>query len=108
MKVFNYSEARQNFSTLLNAALKEEVIITRKDGSKFKLISLHKNEKKTENEQSSHTQLTQTCINGNELLVMRNVFLPWSRNFSKNVTSLGDGSRNLLISRLIASCSMPP
>ena len=40
MRVFNYSEARQNFSTLLNTASKEEVIITRKDGSKFKLISL--------------------------------------------------------------------
>ena len=46
MKVFNYSEARQNFATLLNTALKEEVIIARKDGSKFKLISLHQNEKK--------------------------------------------------------------
>ncbi|MDR3144804.1 MAG: type II toxin-antitoxin system Phd/YefM family antitoxin, partial [Treponema sp.] len=36
MKVYNYSEARQNFSTVLNTALKEEVIITRRDGSKFK------------------------------------------------------------------------
>ena len=41
MKVFNYSEARQNFSTVLNTAIKEDVIITRKDGSKFKLIPLH-------------------------------------------------------------------
>ena len=45
MKVFNYSEARQNFATLLNTALKEEVIITRKDGGEFKLISLQQNEK---------------------------------------------------------------
>ena len=42
MRVYNYSEARQNFATVLNTALKEEVIITRKDRSKFKLISLNK------------------------------------------------------------------
>ena len=46
MKVYNYSEARQNFSTVLNTALKEEVIITRKDGSKFKLISVNEKKKK--------------------------------------------------------------
>jgi len=45
MKVYNYSEARQNFATVLNTALKEEVIIARKDGSRFKLVSL-KNENK--------------------------------------------------------------
>jgi hypothetical protein len=44
MKIYNYSEARQNFTTVLNTALKEDVIIARKDGSKFKIISL--NEKK--------------------------------------------------------------
>jgi hypothetical protein len=38
MKIYNYSQARQNFSLLLNTALKEEVIITRKDGSKFKIV----------------------------------------------------------------------
>jgi antitoxin (DNA-binding transcriptional repressor) of toxin-antitoxin stability system len=47
MKVYNYSEARQNFSTVLNTALKEEVIIARKDGSKFKLIPIRENSKKT-------------------------------------------------------------
>jgi len=47
MKVYNYSEARQNFSTVLNTALKEEVIIARKDGSKFKLTHIHENQKKT-------------------------------------------------------------
>jgi prevent-host-death family protein len=46
MKVYNYSEARQNFSTVLNTALEEEVIISRKDGRKFKLIAL-KDSKKT-------------------------------------------------------------
>lgn len=47
MKVYNYSEARQNFALILNTALKEEVIITRKDGSKFKLISITENESKS-------------------------------------------------------------
>jgi prevent-host-death family protein len=46
MRIYNYSEARQNFSTVLNTALKEEVIITRKDGSKFKLVSINENRKK--------------------------------------------------------------
>jgi len=46
MKVYNYSEARQNFATVLNTALKEEVIITRRDGNKFKLVSINENRKK--------------------------------------------------------------
>jgi PHD/YefM family antitoxin component YafN of YafNO toxin-antitoxin module len=46
MRIYNYSEARQNFSTVLNTALKEDVIITRKDGSKFKIISMNENTKK--------------------------------------------------------------
>jgi PHD/YefM family antitoxin component YafN of YafNO toxin-antitoxin module len=40
MKLYNYSEARQNFTSVLNTALREEVIITRKDGSKFKILSI--------------------------------------------------------------------
>jgi prevent-host-death family protein len=43
MRVYNYSEARQNFTAVLNAALKEEVIITRKDGSSFKIIPIERN-----------------------------------------------------------------
>jgi len=39
MKVFTYSEARQNLSKLLNIAQKEEVEIRRRDGSAFSLIS---------------------------------------------------------------------
>ncbi|AEF85157.1 hypothetical protein TREPR_0124 [Treponema primitia ZAS-2] len=31
--------------TVLNTALKEEVFITRKDGSKFKIISVNKKDK---------------------------------------------------------------
>jgi antitoxin (DNA-binding transcriptional repressor) of toxin-antitoxin stability system len=46
MKVYNSSEARQNFAGVLNTALKEEVIIARKDGSKFKLTSISENKKK--------------------------------------------------------------
>jgi len=46
MKVYNDSEARQNFSTVLNTALKEEVIIARRDGSKFRLISINDKSKK--------------------------------------------------------------
>lgn len=40
MRVFNYSEARQQFATILNLAAEEEVIITRKDGSRFKIVPL--------------------------------------------------------------------
>ena len=46
MKVYNYSKARQSFSKVLNNALTEEVIITRKDGSKFKLTSIPDTAKK--------------------------------------------------------------
>ena len=46
MRVYNYSEARQNFTTVLNTALKEEVIITRKDGSRFKIVPIDRDKKK--------------------------------------------------------------
>ncbi|MCL2878790.1 MAG: type II toxin-antitoxin system Phd/YefM family antitoxin [Treponema sp.] len=46
MRVYNYSEARQKFTTVLNTALKEEVIIRRKDGSKFKIIPLAETKKR--------------------------------------------------------------
>lgn len=39
MKVFTYSEARQNLSKLLCMAQKEEIEIRRKDGSVFVLKS---------------------------------------------------------------------
>ncbi len=39
MKVFTYSEARQNLSKLLSLAQKEEIEIRRKDGSVFILKS---------------------------------------------------------------------
>ena len=45
MKVFTYSEARQNLSKLLILAQSEEVEIRRKDGSIFSLTSKNKKEK---------------------------------------------------------------
>jgi antitoxin (DNA-binding transcriptional repressor) of toxin-antitoxin stability system len=39
MKIFTYSEARQNLSKLLTIAQKEEVEIRRRDGSTFSLIA---------------------------------------------------------------------
>ena len=45
MRIYNYSEARQNFTTVLNTALKEEVIIARKDGSRFRILPLDKDKR---------------------------------------------------------------
>lgn len=39
MRVFTYSEARQNLASLLDLALSEDVEIRRKDGSRFILRS---------------------------------------------------------------------
>ncbi len=39
MKVFTYSEARQNLSSLLILAQKEEIEIRRRDGAVFSLTS---------------------------------------------------------------------
>lgn len=40
MRIFTYSEARQNLASLLDIAVHEEVLITRRDGSHFKLTAL--------------------------------------------------------------------
>jgi len=45
MKVFTYSEARQNLSELLNTAQNEEVEIRRRDGSIFSVVPKTKKEK---------------------------------------------------------------
>jgi len=45
MKVFTYSEARQNFSKILQLAKSEEIEIRRKDGSVYSLKSKTKREK---------------------------------------------------------------
>ncbi|MCK5734845.1 MAG: type II toxin-antitoxin system Phd/YefM family antitoxin [Spirochaetaceae bacterium] len=48
MRIFNYSEARQNFAAVLNKSLEEEVIIKRKDGTQFKIIPIKsRNEKQS-------------------------------------------------------------
>ncbi|MCL2067323.1 MAG: type II toxin-antitoxin system Phd/YefM family antitoxin [Treponema sp.] len=67
MKIFNYSEARQNFSTVLNTALKEEVVITRKDGNKFKLTSINEGKKKEESP-LEHIKGIKTNISMNDIL----------------------------------------
>ncbi len=38
MKVYTYSEARQNLSELLKHALKEEILIRRRDGTVFSVV----------------------------------------------------------------------
>jgi len=38
MKVYTYSEARQKFSTVLDIAKSEEVLIKRRNGETFKII----------------------------------------------------------------------
>ena len=43
MKTYNYSEAQQNLSAILNMAVSEDVIIKRPDGIAFKLIYLKDN-----------------------------------------------------------------
>jgi len=45
MKVFTYSEARQNLSKLLALAQREEVEIRRKDGSTFSLCAKRRESK---------------------------------------------------------------
>ena len=45
MKVFTYSEARQNLSKLLKIAQREEVEIRRRDGTVFSLVSKKKEKK---------------------------------------------------------------
>ena len=37
MRTYNYSEAQQNFSTILNLALTEEVFIKERNGRRFKI-----------------------------------------------------------------------
>jgi hypothetical protein len=41
MKTYDYLEAQRNFHVVFNAALKEEVVIARKDGSKYKLAVIN-------------------------------------------------------------------
>jgi hypothetical protein len=45
MRIYNYSQARQNFTSVLNIALKEEVVIRRKDGSRFRIVPIIEDKK---------------------------------------------------------------
>jgi antitoxin (DNA-binding transcriptional repressor) of toxin-antitoxin stability system len=42
MRIYSHSEARQKFSNVLDVALKEDVVIARKDGIKFRLVPIQK------------------------------------------------------------------
>jgi len=43
MKTYNYAEAQQNLSLVLNMAVNEDVVIKRQDGIGFKLVYLNEN-----------------------------------------------------------------
>jgi GGDEF domain-containing protein len=38
MQVYNYDEALQNFSQMLNTAMREEVFIARRGGNTFRIV----------------------------------------------------------------------
>jgi hypothetical protein len=40
MKTYNYTEEQQNLSVIFNTAEKEDVIIKRQDGLRFKLVCM--------------------------------------------------------------------
>jgi hypothetical protein len=40
MQVYNYSQVRQQSAAIFDTALKEDVIITRRDGNKFRLMAI--------------------------------------------------------------------
>ena len=41
MKTYNYAEAQQDLSLVLNMAVSEDVVIKRQDGIRFKLVYLN-------------------------------------------------------------------
>jgi len=43
MKIYNYSDAQQNFAAVLNTALTQDVIVKRKNGQQFKIIPVKEN-----------------------------------------------------------------
>lgn len=62
MKVFTYSEARQNLSKLLVLAQREEVEIRRKDGSTFSLRAKRKESKSPFDVPGVRTNITTSNI----------------------------------------------
>ena len=45
MRIYTYSEARQKLSEVLKMSMTQEVLITRKDGSTFKILPQKKSTK---------------------------------------------------------------
>ena len=43
MRTFNYLEAQQNLSAVLNTALKQDVIVSKGNGQRFKIIPIKEN-----------------------------------------------------------------
>ena len=43
MRVYNYSEARQDLSAVLNTALIQDVIVRKQNGQRFKIIPMKEN-----------------------------------------------------------------
>ena len=64
MKVFTYSEARQNLSNLLSIAQREEVEIRRKDGSVFSVRAKRAKSKSPFDVQGINTRATTQDILG--------------------------------------------
>lgn len=62
MKVFTYSEARQNLSKLLVLAQREEVEIRRKDGSTFSLRAKQRESKSPFDVPGVNTNVTTSNI----------------------------------------------
>ena len=62
MKVYTYSEARQNLSEVLNISLKEEVMIRRKDGNIFSITPMLKTKKSPFDIKGIKTKATTTDI----------------------------------------------
>jgi len=58
MRVFNYSEARQKLSYVLNLSLEEEVFVKRKNGTSFKIIPVERNNKSPFDFEGINTDVT--------------------------------------------------
>ena len=43
MRTYNYLEAKQNFSTVLNTALTQDVIVRKNNGQRFRIIPIKEN-----------------------------------------------------------------
>jgi len=59
MKIYNYIEAQQNFSAVLNTALIQDVIVRKQNGQRFKIIPIKENINQSPFEVSGiNTQIT--------------------------------------------------